>query len=94
MLSAEGLTLNGFCNCITGPTFDIEQVNDLIRIHNHLIFDFDTHQFTVERLPDENLYCSDTNSFSPAIYSCILQRRSPQENPISYYLVNIEKLTK
>ncbi|CAF4123206.1 unnamed protein product [Rotaria sp. Silwood2] len=34
---------------------NIAEVRDLIHVYNHLIFDFDTHQLVVERLPDETL---------------------------------------
>jgi hypothetical protein len=85
MLSAKDQLISNTC-C------HIENVLDLIQIYNHLIFDFDTHQLDVERLPDEEPYVR----FHSLLNSCVrkLRRSVPRENSISYYRVNIEKLAK
>ncbi|CAF1616399.1 unnamed protein product [Didymodactylos carnosus] len=69
------------------------KVRNLIRHYNHLVFDFDTHHLTVERLPDEDLFCADSDSL---LHDCVklLQRSVPSENPILYCRVNIEQLAK
>ncbi|CAF2796191.1 unnamed protein product [Rotaria sp. Silwood2] len=71
----------------------LDEVRDDIVYYNHLIFDFDTHQLTVERLSDETLHSLENHSL---LYKCVeqLQRSIPQENPILFYRVNIEKLAK
>jgi hypothetical protein len=93
MLSAKDRVIDEFCDCPMGWYPDLQKVADLIHFYNHLIFDFDTHQLTVERLPDEKPKCSGSNSL---LYDCVrtLQRSVPQENPISYYRINVENLAK
>jgi hypothetical protein len=91
MLSANDHLINNPCICPLGDP-DIEAVRDLIQIYNHLVFDFDTHQLAVERLPDEE----PTVDWKSLLADCVrtLRHLVPQENPISYYHVNIEKLAK
>ncbi|UJR16978.1 hypothetical protein I4U23_003876 [Adineta vaga] len=91
MLSAKDHVIYGFCDC-PGCYYQIYTVQDLITIYNHLIFDFDTHRLAIEHLADESS-CEDFNSL---LYDCvqILQDKVPQENPVSFYRVNIEKLAE
>ncbi|CAF1458642.1 unnamed protein product [Adineta steineri] len=81
--------MHGYCNC-SMCSYDIRTVHNLINIYNHLIFGFETHHLTVERLPDE---VSNVN-YNSLLYGSVkrLQQSIPQENPISFYRVNIEKL--
>ncbi|UJR12040.1 hypothetical protein I4U23_016218 [Adineta vaga] len=92
MLLAKDHVARDLCDCGMCD-YQISKVHDLIKIYNHLIFDFDTHQLTVERLPDDAL---SNIRYDSLLRDCIrtLQKSVPQENPISLYQVNIEKLTK
>ncbi|CAF3252277.1 unnamed protein product [Rotaria sp. Silwood2] len=93
MLLAKDRVIDGFCDCPMNSHPNINEVEGLIQFYNHLVFDFDKHHLTVERLSDEKPVCSDYNSL---LYQCVrtLQRSVPQENPISFYRVNIEKLAE
>ncbi|CAF0940516.1 unnamed protein product [Adineta steineri] len=89
ILSANEDIEDGYCNC--GMLYErLSAIRDLINIYNHLIFDFETHHLTVERLPDK---ASNLDRHS-LLYDSVrrLQKSIPQENPISFYRVNIEKL--
>ncbi|UJR16991.1 hypothetical protein I4U23_003889 [Adineta vaga] len=91
MLLAKDHFIEQYCNC---PLFhsDIKQVRDIIHVYNHLIFDFNTHQLTVERLPDEP---PSSRSQAPLPkFARLLQQTISQGNPICYYRVNIEKLAE
>ncbi|CAF0957612.1 unnamed protein product [Rotaria sordida] len=77
------------CNCGMGGTYRFERVRGLLRFYNHLIFDFDTHQLTVEHLSNK--------AFSDSVlydYTYILEDLVPKNSPISFYRVNIEQLAK
>ena len=92
MLSAKDHLIKEPCACSLS-TSNIGVVRDFIRVYNHLIFDFDTHQLAVERL---------SNTASPYVrynsplhnYIKTLRKSAPRDNPIAYYRVNIEKLAK
>jgi hypothetical protein len=92
MVSTKDHCIDRMCLCGISKSYKLEKVRDSIRFYNHLVFDFDRHQLTVERLPDEKPSCS----FDSLLRDCVrtLQRSVPEENPISYYRVNIEQLAK
>lgn len=93
MISAEDHFIDNICICQMFTSYKFNKVRNLIRVYNHLLFDFDTHQMTVERLPD--VQSSNLNSDS-LLYDCVetLQQSVPVENPISFYRVNIEHLAR
>ncbi|CAF0873552.1 unnamed protein product [Adineta steineri] len=88
-LSANEDIVDQYCTCSMMHE-QLSAIRDLINIYNHLIFDFETHHLTVERLPDK---ASNLDRHS-LLYDSVrrLQKSIPQENPISFYRVNIEKL--
>jgi hypothetical protein len=92
-LSKKDYAVEQICFCMFTPDPDLEEIHDSIRIYNHLIFDFDTHQLVVERLPDKEPISSNRDDL---LYDCVntLQRSVPQDNPISFYHVNIQKLAQ
>ncbi|CAF3737144.1 unnamed protein product [Rotaria sp. Silwood1] len=77
------------CHCGMGGSYRFERVRGLLRFYNHLIFDFDTHQLTVEQLSNKAL--SDSVLYD---YTYILKDLVPKDSPISFYRVNIEQLAK
>ncbi|CAF2855001.1 unnamed protein product [Rotaria sp. Silwood2] len=92
MLSAKDHLINSPCACPLSHCA-LSKIHDLILVYNHLIFDFDTHQLTVERLSDEIIpYVS----FHSLLHNCIetLRNSASRKHPISYHRVNIEKLAK
>ncbi|UJR16948.1 hypothetical protein I4U23_003846 [Adineta vaga] len=92
MLSAKDYLLDRLCFCPLGD-YNIKEVRKIIQLYNHLIFDFNTHQLSVERLPDK---ASSIHQSRTLLSKCVelLQQSVPAENPISYYRVNIEKLAE
>jgi hypothetical protein len=68
-------------------------IPSLIHCYNHLIFDFDTHQLTVECLPSEEAHGKHVD---PLLNKCVrtLERLIPEENSILSYRVNIEQLAR
>ncbi|UJR22021.1 hypothetical protein I4U23_025088 [Adineta vaga] len=89
MLLSQDHVIDNFCNCSLSHN-RFENVRDLIQIYNHLIFDFDTHQLKVEQLTNQ----SSNTSYQSVLHKSItiLQTLVPQDNPISFYRTNIEKL--
>jgi hypothetical protein len=89
MISAKDPFLYPVCGCGMGSNYSSERVRGFMRFYNHLIFDFDSHQLTVERLSDREL----SNSLSyDGIWT--LERLVQEKSPISFYRVNIEHLAK
>ena len=93
ILSGEDFTISDYHRCCLGPYNNAAVLEDLIHVYNHLVFDFDTHQLTVEQLSDEN-----TNNTYPLQFLCKHFRKSQQSNSedisILNYRVNIEKLAQ
>ena len=92
MVLSKDNHINTPCACPLSNC-DLSKIRNSVRIYNHLVFDFDTYQLTVERLPDEAVPHVHYHS---VLRNCaeLLQKSVPQENPISYYRVNIEKLAQ
>jgi hypothetical protein len=87
MLSRKDYQMLDLCCLFHRPDPDFEIVREWICNYNHLIFDFDTHQLTVEHLSNEE----STNSL---LHDCVqlLQQSVPQQNPILFYRVNMKCL--
>lgn len=93
MLSTNDKVFRDICLCGIGDTCSMKNFEESVRIYNHLIFDFDTHQLRVERLSDEVL--DDTDSEKMLVrHIRTLKRSGPDQDPITFYRVNIEKLAE
>jgi hypothetical protein len=93
IVSAKNRTIDKICLCEIGRNDDLTNLEGLIHVYNHLIFDFDTHQLEVERLSDEESNHSDCSRLLHR-HARTLKRSDLEEIPISYYRVNIEKLAE
>ncbi|CAF3694610.1 unnamed protein product [Rotaria sp. Silwood1] len=89
MISSKDPFMEPACHCGLGGTYRFERVRGLLRFYNHLIFDFDTHQLTVEQLSNKAL--SDSVLYD---YTYILEDLVSKDSQISFYRVNIEQLAK
>ncbi|CAF0903761.1 unnamed protein product [Adineta ricciae] len=91
ILSAKDHRIDEICACPLNYN-RISVVDDLIQIYNHLIFDFNTHQLSVEHLPDK----APTGGYRALLSNCVqfLQNSISSKTPISYYRVNINKLAE
>ena len=90
MLCGEDHVIQDVCLCYIGSRYDAGVVEDLIDIYNHLVFDFDTHELTVERLEEDCVAQFSLLDRPVKVLKHCLQK----DNPISYYRVNIEELAK
>lgn len=93
MASSETHIIGDICLCGLNRDFSKTNFEEVIRVYNHLIFDFDTHQLTVERLSnDQSDPCDSARLINRYIKT--LKRSSLKSNSILYYRVNIEKLAE
>ena len=93
MLHAVDHIFDDICVCGIGGEFDMDNVRSLIHVYNHLIFDFDTHELKVERLPDKGLTNVDQLLLSHSSVA-LLKGQVSKKAAISYYRVNIQKLAE
>ncbi|UJR12472.1 hypothetical protein I4U23_016647 [Adineta vaga] len=93
MISAKDHFIAIVRECYRTNKCRLSSIRNMIRYYNHLVFDFDTHQLTVERLSNEMSSNIDSDSL---LYDCVklLEESTTEENPISFYRVNIEQLAK
>ena len=92
ILSGEDQTIGAYCSCFGHVNYHNVDYQDLIETYNHLVFDFDTHQLTVEHVSDEK------NKLCPLwLHSHVPKklRKTVSEDKLQrHYRVNIEKLAQ
>jgi len=92
IVSAKNHTVDYTCPCCLSKNIVIQNVNALVCVYTHLIFNFDTHPLKVERMPDKE--SNDSSSRLLHRHFRTLTCSVSKNNPISYYHVNIEKLAE